>query len=67
MSIKNTCIRMFIAALFITPQNTSQKSLNTKMDKLWYTCILRYYMVNNNELHTSKHNNMDKSYTHNIE
>lgn len=41
---------MFITALFIIPQNISLKSFNTRMDKLWYTYILGYYIVNSNEL-----------------
>lgn len=45
VSIKNTCIRMFIVALFITPQNTSQMSTNMRKVKLWYRHTQEYYTV----------------------
>jgi hypothetical protein len=50
---KNTCSRMFIAALFIIPRSWKEPrchSTEERMQKMWYICTMEYYSaIKNNE------------------
>ena len=59
-----TCAWMFIAALFTVAPNQKQPkcpSTGECINKLWYTCTMKYHLANKRVWTTDIHNNMTES------